>query len=231
MPLVYDSHYRLGTRTFLYTYAQYGWSITLLGGGLLYLAYAIYFGSLRVGTDAFLATHHSWYIDSGMLSEWLFLTAISCFIVGLMRGLVMYRHKTFMVDRRALHLRRGLFRTRETRIPYQQISNIEMERPYHFRILGLAQLDVTISSGDRDTGRTSDTREFLIPIIDAHLAHALAHHIIIHTDQHATFDEDEYEDDDEFEDEEDAEEYEENDNDEDFTDTEKQESARYVVYR
>lgn len=215
MLLEYDIRYRLGTRTFLYTYIQYGWWLTGIGIALTYLSWLIYFGAWHADTDLWLASHHDWYIDSGMLTEWITLTAFSFICVGLLRGWVMYRHKSFMVDERALHLRRGLFRTRETRIPYMQISNIEMERPYHFRILGLAQLDVTISSGDRDTGRTSDSREFLIPIIDARIAHALAHHILIHTDQHMNHDirssEDEYEE-------------------EDIKDTAR-ESRQYVVYR
>ena len=218
MPLVYDTHYQLGTRTFLYTYIQYGWELTGIGVGFFFGAYEVYCGVWHHTVAAFLHSHPQWYTDTDMLSEWLLLTAISFLILGLLRGWVMYRHKTFMVDRHALHLRRGLFRTRETRIPYQQISNIEMERPYHFRILGLAQLDVTISSGDRDTGRSADMREFLIPIIDAHLAHALAHHIITHTDKHAILEEDE----------DDSEEYEEDDTD--LTDTEERESKQYVVY-
>ncbi|MDB5187927.1 MAG: hypothetical protein JWO50_447 [Candidatus Kaiserbacteria bacterium] len=226
MPLEYETRYHLGKRTFIYTFLRYGWWATAIGLGLMYLSWEMYFGALRSPLDSFLTSHRDWYIDSGMLSEWTFLASISFIFIGLLRGWVMYRQHTFMVDRHAFHLRRGLFRTRETRIPYMQISNIEIERPYHFRIFGLAQLDVTISSGDRDTGRSAESRAFLIPLIDAKLAHSLSHHIIRHGSNRIEAELD-YKEDDEDEEDGDISEKEETD---DFTMSERDESKKYIIY-
>jgi uncharacterized membrane protein YdbT with pleckstrin-like domain len=228
MPLEYDTRYHLGKRTFIYTFLHYGWWISGVGILLTYLAWTMYFGGFRAATDLFLASHHDWYVDTGMLSEWIFLAAIGFIFVGLLRGWVMYRQHTFMVDKHAFHLRRGLFRTRETRIPYMQISNIEIERPYHYRIFGLAQLDVTISSGDRDTGRSAESRAFLIPLIDSKIAHALSHHIIRHGSNRieAELDYKEDEEDEEFE----NEEPETKEVDDDFTASERDESKKYIIY-
>ena len=239
MPLEYDTRYRLGTRTFIYTFFHYGWLLTAIGITLFYLSWLMAYGILRPFSDGFLAQHPGWYVDTTLLAYWIFLVGISFVFVGILRAWVMYRQHTFLVDKHAFHLRRGLFRTRETRIPYAQISNVEIERPYHYRILGLAQLDVTISSGDRDTGRSAESRAFLIPIIDAKLAHALSYHIIRHGSNHAVVDDEDNEDD-EYEDDQ----YDEVEDDDgvesdvevlgantDFTNDEEVEAKQYRVYK
>ena len=110
-----------------------------------------------------------------------------------------YRQYTFYLDDHAFHLRRGLFRVQEITIPYAQISNVHIEQPYHWRLFGLAQLDITISS-TRDSFKLKKRREFLIPCIDKSLARELSRFLV----KEASGDEDE-DDDDEYDDEDDGE--------------------------
>ena len=79
---------------------------------------------------------------------------------------------------------------------------MHIEQPYHWRLFGLAQLDITISSS-REAFRARKRRDFLIPCIDKQLARALSHFLI---KEASGDDEDEdYLDDDDYEDEEDGE--------------------------
>ena len=143
------------------------------GIAFAYLAFEISFGSLQAPLAQFLAGYPSWYVDTGMLTQWLSFISIAFFIVAYLGVSVEYRKYSFHVDDHAFHLRRGLFRVQEITIPYAQISNVHIEQPYHWRLIGLAQLDITISSS-RDALRAKKRREFLIPCIDKPLARALS---------------------------------------------------------
>ncbi len=200
MRIAFDTRYRSGTRTFLYYVIKYCWWIIGLAVAFAYLAYAMYFGGLHAITTQFLASNPSWYIDVGMLSQWSALVAIGCLIVAYLRVEVQYRQYSFHVDDHAFHLRRGLFRVQEITIPYAQITNVHIEQPYHWRLLGLAQFDITISSS-RQALQMRKRREFLIPVIDTSLARALSRFLIEETSGYDDEDEDEeYDDEDDGED-------------------------------
>jgi uncharacterized membrane protein YdbT with pleckstrin-like domain len=159
-----------------------------------YIAYAMYAGVLHGATVQFLASHPDWFIDAGLLSLWMLLTSISFLLIAFVRVSVLYRQYTFYVDDHAFHLRRGLFRVQEITIPYQQISNVHIEQPYHWRIFGLAQLDITISSS-REALRPKKHRDFLIPYIDKSLARALSHFLVREASGDSDTDDDDYLDD------------------------------------
>jgi uncharacterized membrane protein YdbT with pleckstrin-like domain len=195
----FDTKYRPGRHTFVYLLIKYCWWFIALAAGSGYLAFEIYAGNLNAGAGQFLAAHPDWYVTIVMLSEWLALLSIAILIIAYVRVSVQYRRYTFYVDDHAFHLRRGLFRVQEITIPYQQISNVHIEQPYHWRLLGLAQLDITISSS-RDALRPRKNRDFLIPCIDKSLARSLSHFLV----KEASGDDDENNDD-EYEDEEDGE--------------------------
>ena len=109
-----------------------------------------------------------------MLSEWFVLLAISIFLIAYIRVNVIYSHYKFVLGEHAFHLKKGLFFTRENTIPYQQISNVHIARPYHYRIFGIAQLDI-VTAGDKSIDRMSNkTKEYLIPIIDVSIARELS---------------------------------------------------------
>ena len=163
------------------------------------LAYAMYLGNLNAWALQLLADNPQWYLGVGTLAQWAALISLAFLFVGFLRAWVMYRRYSFYVDEHAFHLRRGLFNVQEITIPYQQISNVHIEQPYHWRLLGLAQLDITISSS-REALRPRKRRDFLIPCIDKSLARSLSQFLI----REASGDDDDDEDD-EYDDEEDSE--------------------------
>ncbi len=193
-----DTRYKTGQRTFVYLIFRYAWWLIALGVGCLYLAGAMYVGHLHDGTVAFLAAHPDWYIDDGMISQWTMLVGLAFIFIGFLRVSVEYRKYSFYVDDHAFHLNRGLIRIQEITIPYQQISNVHIEQPYHWRLFGLAQLDITISSSRTALHRKK--RDFLIPVIDKALARELSRFLVAQASG-----EEEEEDEDDFHDEDDSE--------------------------
>ena len=168
--------YRPGQRTYVYLVFKYGWLYILLGAGAFYLAYKMMFGSLNAPLDNFLSAHSDWFIDVFMVTQWTASIAVAILLVGLLRVTMQYRRYSFFVDENAFHLRKGLIRVQEITIPYRQVSNVHIEQPYHWRLFGLAQVDVTMTSS-RTTFKTKK-RDFLIPVIDKYLAHELSHFLI-----------------------------------------------------
>jgi uncharacterized membrane protein YdbT with pleckstrin-like domain len=194
-----DTRYRTGPRTFAYLFFRRGWWLIVLGLLFLYLAYETYFGQLQSGTAQFLAGHPDWYISVAMLSQWELYAAIGFLLVAYIRASVLYREYSFHLDEHALHLRRGLIRVQEITIPYRQISNIHIEQPYHWRLLGLAELDITIASSRTALSKVMKKQDFLIPYIDKSVAKELSHFLV----RQASGEEDDV--DDEFEEEDDSE--------------------------
>jgi uncharacterized membrane protein YdbT with pleckstrin-like domain len=195
----YDTKYRAGKRTFTYLFIRRGWLLVLFCVLLAYLSYEMYFGQLQSATANFLAGHPDWYISVGMISQWTLFAAIAFFLIAYLRASVLYREYSFHLDEHALHLRRGLIRVQEITIPYHQISNIHIEQPYHWRFLGLAELDITIASSRESLSRVMKRQDFLIPCIDKSVARELSHFLV----RQASGEEDET--DDELEEEDDSE--------------------------
>jgi membrane protein YdbS with pleckstrin-like domain len=182
----YNKKYKRGNRTFLFLGIKNSWHITIVGIAILYLTYEIYFGRLQARTTMYLARHSDWYIDISMLSLWLFLLGISVLFIGYLKANVQYRHFRFILDEDAFHLHRGLFFIKETTIPYKQISNVHIARPYHYRLFGVAQLDV-VTAADKSLSHVEvKTKEFLIPIIDTVIARKLAKHLISQSGENST---------------------------------------------
>jgi uncharacterized membrane protein YdbT with pleckstrin-like domain len=184
-----DTKYRSGKRTFVYLMIRHGWWLIIVGALLLYVSYEMYFGQFESATAQFLAAHASWYISDAMVSQWFLFVAIGFLLIAYLRTSVLYRAYSFHVDQHALHLRRGLIRVQEITIPYHQISNIHIEQPYHWRLLGLAELDITIASSRTSLSKVMKRQDFLIPCIDKSLARELSHFLV----QQASGEEDETE--------------------------------------
>ena len=193
-----DTKYRSGKRTFAYLFIRRGWWLLLLTIALGYAAYEIYAGQLQSGAAQFLANHPDWYVNTGMVAQWFAFAAFGFLLIAYLRASVLYRAYSFHVDEHALHLRRGLIRVQEITIPFHQVSNIHIEQPYHWRLLGLAELDITISSSRESLSRVMKRQDFLIPCIDKSVARELSHFLV----QQASGEE---EDEDELEEEDDSE--------------------------
>jgi uncharacterized membrane protein YdbT with pleckstrin-like domain len=172
--LEFEKKHKRGKNTFIYLLCSYGWWLSAIGIGLIYLSYAMYFGNLQTSAEEFLSSHPEWFISVGMLSQWCLLLGISFILVAYLRANVMYRSYKFILDEYALHLHRGIFFIHETTIPYQQISNVHIDRPYHFRMCGLAKLDIVTSSDNSREDEKPRDRRFLFPIIDIKVARKLS---------------------------------------------------------
>jgi membrane protein YdbS with pleckstrin-like domain len=171
MPLLeIDTVYKRGIRSYIHTFVEYGWWLTAIGLTLLYLSYAMYWGPLVDTTVRFLAQFPTLYITNDMLALWVFLTAISFIFVAYLRANVMFRQYKFTLDEHAFRLQRGLFRIREYTFPYAQISNVHIEQPYHWRLLGLASLDIISASDTFDHNAKKKQDTYLIPLIDKKVA-------------------------------------------------------------
>lgn len=167
--------YKRGKRTFVFLMFKYGWWIFALAIGLGYLAFSVYFGKLHDPVGDFLNKHSDWYVDSSMLSLWIFLIAVSLLLFGYLKVNVHYRQYKFMLDEHAFHLRKGLFFVKEITIPYGQISNVHIGRPYHYRIFGIAELDILSTSGGIVKRKE---KNYLIPVLDLSLARELSKHLV-----------------------------------------------------
>lgn len=180
--LEYNKVYHCGKKTFTFFLVRHGWPFFTLALLLIYTAYEMYFGRLEAKTTAFLGSFPDLYISTGMLSEWILLTGLSLILIGYIRSKVLHRKIRFKIDQHAFHLREGLFMIKESVIPYRQISNVHLVRPYIYRMLGLSRLDImTVSDKDvlrRATGKKSG--DFLIPLIDTSIARELAEHLMHH---------------------------------------------------
>jgi membrane protein YdbS with pleckstrin-like domain len=85
------------------------------------------------------------------------------------------QHK-FILGEHSFHIRRGIFMVKEKVIPYRHIQNVDIDQPYHYRLLGLAKLNMTTARLDN----FEDEQANLIPLIDKNLARQLSDFLIKH---------------------------------------------------
>ena len=81
---------------------------------------------------------------------------------------------------------------KEKVIPYRHIQNVDLEQPYHYRIFGVARLNITTARidvfDDEVKGKHGQKAERhgktnLIPIIDKKIAKELAHYLVSQGDR------------------------------------------------
>jgi uncharacterized membrane protein YdbT with pleckstrin-like domain len=156
---------------------MYGWWLMLIAIALGYLAWQIHFGSLHDWVVGFLAGHADWYVSGQMIAQWVLLLSASFFIVGYLRAYMVYSSFRFLLDEHGFNLSKGIFFVNETTIPYQQISNVRIARPYHYRMVGLSKLDIT-TNGDSGAPKDDGGADFLMPVIDAGIAKGLSRQLM-----------------------------------------------------
>lgn len=167
-----------GKKTFFFILLTKGWLFLLLGGGFLYLAWHVMYGELRVSADTYLSNNPQWGFDAPQVAQLLLIVGLGLILMAYLRARVLYRHHRFELDEFALNVHRGLYFTHETTIPYHQISNVYIVRPYHYKIFGIARLDI-ITAADRGLELDeSRSRKFLIPVIDITIARKLSRYLL-----------------------------------------------------
>lgn len=175
--------YKRGKRTFVYTFLEYGALLSLIGFGLIYLAWSVNYGPLKGRAEAYLGGHPDWFVNTGMLAEWILILGIGFLIVGYLRANLMYRQYKFLLSEHGFHISKGIFFINERTVPYQQISNVHIARPYLYRFVGLARLDI-ITTSDTDISESEvKAKNFYIPLIDLKIARALSHQLLTYTSE------------------------------------------------
>ena len=167
--LVLNKKYTLGKRAFWFLFFKHNVKFFLL---FIFLIALIFF----VNTEVF----ENWLytvdtiITVGILNLWLISLAVSIIILVFVSTAERYLQHRFLLSEHSFHVRRGIFMVKEKVIPYRHIQNVDIDRPYHYRILGLSKLDITTARADN----FEDEKSNLIPLIDKHLARKLSEFLI-----------------------------------------------------
>ncbi len=170
--------HKRGKKSFAYILINYGWWLMLIGAGFLYLSWASTFGPLNIPAASLFADHPDWYMDTSMLSWFALLFAFAFILFAVLRANIHYRKYKFILDEYAVHLHRGLFFIRETTIPYNQISNVHIDRPLSYRLFGVAELDIVTAADKSMEVIDKQTKKFFIPIIDLSIARRLSRQLL-----------------------------------------------------
>lgn len=139
---------------------------------IFFLIFSIYF----VNTDKFelWLSDVSSTITIDILTLWLLSLLMGLIIILLVSTFEKYHKHKFILSEHSFNIRRGFFMIKEKVIPYRHIQNVDIEQPYHYRIIGLAKLNITTARLDNfDDGKTN-----LIPIIDKVIARKLSEFLI-----------------------------------------------------
>ncbi len=171
--------YKLGNKTFWLFFFNYGKWFVLISILMTAFVYEMYFGSLQTTTDTYL--RDSWYneLSKGLLATWIMMVGLSIAFVGYLRAYVLYRQYKFHLTENAFHVRRGIFSIKEIVIAYHQIQNVEIRRPYHYRMMGLSKLDISLSNNmPVESHLKGSNQTTLLPVLDRTLAASLAHELV-----------------------------------------------------
>ncbi|MBC7766435.1 PH domain-containing protein [Arenimonas sp.] len=167
--LVQDKKYTLGKRAFWFLFFKHGFKPFLF---LLFCLVLVYFINTVNFQDWFLTLDT--IITINILNLWIIsLGACVLFLIFVSTFERYIQHK-FLLGEHSFHVRRGIFMVKEKVIPYRHIQNVDIDRPYHYRLLGLSKLNITTSRLDN----FEDEKTNLIPIIDKHLAKKLSDFLI-----------------------------------------------------
>jgi len=113
-------------------------------------------------------------ITPGLLTLWISSVVGGVVILILVSTLERYIQHKFLLGEHSFHVRRGIFMVKEKVIPYRHIQNVDIDRPYHYRLLGLSKINITTARMDT----FEDEKTNLIPVIDKHLAKKLSDFLI-----------------------------------------------------
>jgi uncharacterized membrane protein YdbT with pleckstrin-like domain len=109
-----------------------------------------------------------------MLNLWIISLFFSVLILIFLSTFERYIQHRFILGEHSFHIRKGIFMIKEKVIPYRHIQNVDIEQPYHYRILGLAKLNITTARLDN----FEDEKTNLIPFIDKNMARKLSDFLI-----------------------------------------------------
>ena len=167
--LVQDKKYTLGKRAFWFLFFKHGFKPFLF---LIFCLGIVYF----INTSSF----QDWFstidtiITIGILNLWIISLSVCALFLIFVSTFERYIQHKFLLGEHSFHVRRGIFMVKEKVIPYRHIQNVDIDRPYHYRLLGLSKLNITTARLDN----FEDEKTNLIPIIDKRLAKKLSDFLI-----------------------------------------------------
>ena len=81
-----------------------------------------------------------------------------------------YTTYSYMIDEHAFKIKRGILTTEEISVMYRQMQNVDIERPFFYRLFGLSRI-VILTAGHEDTDAPDpDEAEGILDAVDANLA-------------------------------------------------------------
>jgi membrane protein YdbS with pleckstrin-like domain len=167
--LVLNKKYSLGKRVFWFLLIKHNMKPFLF---LIILTSLIYFINTQGFKDWFNTVDTIITID--ILNVWVVSLMVAVIILIFISTVERYIQHRFLLSEHSFHVRRGIFMVKEKVIPYRHIQNVDIDRPYHYRILGLSKLDITTARTDG----FEDEKTNLIPLIDKRLARKLSEFLI-----------------------------------------------------
>lgn len=176
-------NYHLGYKTFWFFFITHNKVLLAIFVGTLFISYQIQYGIFLPGVSGWLANNYS-YVDISMVAMWLWMIIGSFVAILFLRTSVLYKQYSFVLHKHALHVKHGLFLVREHVMPYHQIINVEINRPYLYAPLGLVQLDIiTGQSAEVDqqiykNKKHQHSKQSILPVLDKKLARALSHELM-----------------------------------------------------
>lgn len=168
--LVLNKKYTLGKRAFWFLFVKHNLKFFLF---LLILCVITYFINTASFKDWFSTVDT--IITIGILNLWIASLILSVVILILVSTIERYIQHRFLLSEHSFHVRRGIFMVKEKVIPYRHIQNVDIDRPYHYRIMGLSKLDITTARTDN----FEDEKSNLIPLIDKNLARKLSEFLVL----------------------------------------------------
>ncbi|MFA6158422.1 MAG: PH domain-containing protein [Candidatus Paceibacterota bacterium] len=113
------------------------------------------------------------------LVSWAFFAiALIALLTAFISSRLLYKSSGFMCSDDSLRIKRGIMTIQEVAIPYRQIQNIEIERTFRQRMLGLSRLVIYTASRDDEGGSKDLREEGVIPSIDEDIAVRLQNELL-----------------------------------------------------
>ncbi len=181
MAIPLKNWHRLGKKTFWIFFLRHSKLFFLIFGLSCWFTYSVTRGTKVEAFNNFFLKHPEWYLSSGLVLSTLWMAIFGYLLVIFLYCWVIYRQYKFMLDEHAFYVRRGIFFIREVVIPYRQIQNVEINRPYLYRILGLAELDITTLTNSQVHEiheNEKHKKKNLLPVIDYRIAKILARNLV-----------------------------------------------------
>jgi len=167
--LILNKKYTFGKKVFWFIFIKQGLKPFLV---LSLLGIITYFINTQVFYNWLISMNT--IITTGILNLWVISLIASIIILVFVSAFEIYIQHKFLLGEHSFHIRRGIFMVKEKVIPYRHIQNVDIDRPYHYRLFGISKLDITTARLDN----FEDEKANLIPIIDKKLAKKLLDFLI-----------------------------------------------------